>query len=90
MSDRILLTYCPNNPGRHGSDLFERLRVHPNIELNAPYCRSMCETCEATFYAFVGEGTLADKLAFGETEIEFLESLERQTGLDLSQYKADK
>jgi len=87
---KILLTYCPNNPARHESDAFERLSQDGRFELKSPYCRNMCrEVCTPTLYAIVGEGKVGEKMVQGTTEAEFLQEIEKATGVDMSKYREE-
>ncbi|MBI4174427.1 MAG: hypothetical protein HY517_02180 [Candidatus Aenigmarchaeota archaeon] len=89
MMGKIVLTYCPNNPGLHRSDLYERLAQDPRFELRSPYCRKLCVTCAQIFYAWIGEKR-QDGFIFGRTEEEFIDTLEAATKMDLRDYRDDR
>ncbi len=87
MEPKIDITYCPNNPRRHDSTLFDRLKADDHLTLHAPFCRMVCEQyCVPGFYALVKLDSSMPILVRGVTELEFLDNLEKLTGLDLQKY----
>lgn len=85
--EKIVLTYCPNNPKLHKTDLYDRLAQDSRFTLRSPYCRKLCVTCGQTLYAWIGENR-EKGLVFGRTEQQFVNAIESATNMDLTDYKS--